>query len=443
MLRTGAQFMIIVLIVGLFLMRESRLDLIGGLDESFADFLSRNSPRAEEPAPLTLIEINDESLKEHGWPWTPLDFALFFQAANTFQPSIVATDELLLWKEEEGGERQGKLPQYKKILREHILRAPKVLLGAELGFPEDPEVIPPLQEVLLIRKVKGDLSRIPEFTAIGAQPEEDFRLSCTAGFTNLPQVERAVHSVPLVLRYRGQVVPSFTLQAILLWEKISADDVVLEAGRRIVLNDQVDIPIDQFGRMRVDFGVPRGRCAFEDLVLASAQREAQRASSVSPDLLTGKLLMLARTDRAAQELPFAAARSGSRGELFSAAIATIQSRSFMKRVPFGFDCTLVLLAVVGSYWAPRWRKSAVWSGGAVLLVAYVLVALALFGKTLLWVPIILPAGLIFFLALFRTVTPDHTGSSIVTLPRNVRWTGRSAIHRYEHETESERQLERS
>ena len=54
--------MIIVLIVGLFLMRESRLELIGGLDESFADFLSRNSPRAEQPAPLTLIEINDEAI---------------------------------------------------------------------------------------------------------------------------------------------------------------------------------------------------------------------------------------------------------------------------------------------------------------------------------------------------------------------------------------------
>jgi hypothetical protein len=422
-------------------MRESRLDPLAGLDESFADFLSRNSLRSEEGAPLTLVEIDDESLREHGWPWTPLDFALFFQAGATFRPEILATDELLLWKEDERGE-PGKLPQYKKILREHILRAPKVLLGSELGFPEDPEVIPPLQEVTLIRKVKGDLSRIPEFTAVAAQPEEDFRLSGTIGFTNIPQGERAVHSVPLLLRYRGQVVPAFTLQAILLWEKVSADDLVVEAGHRIILNDQVEIPIDEFGRMRVDFGVPRGRCGFEDLVLASAQQEAQRPPSLASGLLAGKLLMLSRADRAAQTVPLAAARSGSRGELLAAGIATIQSRSFMKRAPLAFDCALLLVAALAGYRAPRWKKRSLWITGLVLAAVYILVALALFAKTLLWMPIVFPAGLLVFLILFRTVTPDYGRAPIVTPPRNVRWTGRPPIHKHEHKTESQRQLER-
>ncbi|MEI9894119.1 MAG: hypothetical protein WDN28_09585 [Chthoniobacter sp.] len=54
-----------------------------------------------------------------------------------------------------------KLPQYEKILRDNILRAPKMLLGSSLGVPEDPQVIPPLQEVPLLRNVRGSIGEIP------------------------------------------------------------------------------------------------------------------------------------------------------------------------------------------------------------------------------------------------------------------------------------------
>lgn len=419
--------MIIVLIVGLVLMRESRFELLGAVDENFADFLSRNSHRAEKPAPLTLVEINESTLKEHAWPWTPLDFALFFQEANSFHPGVLATNELLLWQEQRT--RDQKLPQYKKILHEHILRTPQVLLGAELGFPEDPQLIPPLQEVPLIRKLAGDLSGIPEFTAIAAQPEEDFRLSSTIGFVNLPQLEGAIHSVPLLFRYRGEVVPSFTLQAILLWEKLTPDDVSVQAGERITLADQIDIPIDRRGRMRVDFGVPRGRCGFDDLVLASAQVQAQRTPSVDPDLLRDKLIFLARTDPAAATLPFAATRRGSAGELFGAAIATIQSRSFLRRAPIGVDWAIVICTVIASGWAPRVRKWSLSITTLVCVMIYVLVALGIFGRTLVWAPIVLPAGLAFFLVIFRAATPELADSELVKRPRNVRWRGSRPIQR--------------
>lgn len=405
MFRTGAQFMIIVLVMGLFLMRESRSDLIGALDESFADFLSRNSRRTEQPAPLTLVEIDDGSLNEHPLPWTPLDFALFFQAANAFHPDVLATDETLKW-DAPSHQRDNKLPQYKKILREHILRSPKVLLGARLGFPEDSQVIPPLQETPLIRKIKGDISGIPEFTSIEAQAEEEFRLSSTVGFTNVPDSRQAHHSAPLLFRYRGQLVPSFALQAVLLWEKLTTDDVSVEAGVRLTLNSQIDIPIDERGRMRVDFGVPRNRCTLDDLVLASAQVEAQRTPMLAPSHFDGKLLLLSRTDKAARTLPLAMARRGAQGELTAAAIATIQNRSFLQRAPIWFDCALIAIAVLVGGFIPRWRKGYTAFGAVVFIIGYILAAIAAFGTNLTWVPIVLPAGLALFIAIFRAVSPD-------------------------------------
>lgn len=412
MFRPGAQFILLVLLVGLALMRESRQEPTRQIDEQFADFLARNSPRSEAPAPLTLVEINEGSLKGHAWPWTPLDFALFFQAANNFQPEVLATDELLRWDERNAtGELRQKLPQYKTFLREHMLRARKVLLGARLGYPDDPHVIPPLEEVPVIRNVRGDVSRIPEFTTIAVQPEDEFGLSSVSGFTNLQGGNVEYQSVPLILRYRGQVVPSFVLQAILLWEKLTPDEVAVDAGRHVTLAGQLEIPIDALGRMRVDFGVPRQRCSFDELILASARRDAERQTkqrvemNIPVDLIDGKMLLLARTDPAAQTLHFAAQRRGSAGELFGAAIATIQNRSFIHRAPFWLEVVILAVVMIASWWVPCLRRRTMLIIGPLGLIVYVMFAMLVLGSTLMWLPLVLPAGLIALLMLFRCVTP--------------------------------------
>ncbi len=104
-------------------------------------------------------------------------------------------------------ERQ-KLPQYERILGDSLLRAPKVLLAADLGWPEDPETIPPIGEAPLLRNVRGDLRAVPEWTVIEHEPKEELRLASTIGFTNIPESAHTVSSVPLVLRYQGRVVPT-------------------------------------------------------------------------------------------------------------------------------------------------------------------------------------------------------------------------------------------
>ncbi len=404
MLRVRIHFVILVLLMGVVLLRESRQQPMREIDESFGDFLARNSQRTEKSAPATLIAIDESSLKDHPWPWTPLDFALFFQSANSFAPDALATDEILRW-ESDNPSQQAKLPQYKKFLREHLLQAPKVLLGARLGFPEDPQVIPPLQEVPLVRNVHGDIRSIAEFTTIEAQAEEEFGLSTVAGFTNLERANKRHHSVPLLWRYRGQVVASFVLQAVILWEKLTLDDLVVEAGQQIKVGDRFVIPIDARGEMRVDFGVPRNVYSFDELVLASAQFDAQTTPVIPIENLKGKFLLLSRTDPASQTLRLAAGRQGSPGELMGAAIATIQNRCFLKRSPAWLEYAIILLAIILGWFVPRWPVWAVVAGAIVAIIAYTMGALALFAATLIWMPVVVPGGLACFIALYRRLSP--------------------------------------
>ena len=411
MSRTGAQLMILTLIVGLFLTRESRLPPLDAIEEGFADFLAMNSRRTEQPAAVTLVGINESSLKQHPLPWTPLDYALFFQSAGNFRPEIVGIDAPLAWDEKAmRPDMQKNFTQYKTILREQLLRTPKVLLGARLGFPEDPAAEQPADTVPVLRHVKGELSALPDFPVVEAQADEDYRLSSTLGFTNLPGASNWHRAVPLIYRYRGQVVPSLVLQAALMWEKLSLDDAQVELGVRIALGDRVEIPVDAAGRMRVDFGVPRGRCGFDDLVLAAAQAEAKSDTrNLAPETFSGKLLVLSRVDEESRTLRLAAGRSGSAGELFTAAIATIQSRTFIRRAPQWADAVVIGVAMLASLWLPCWRRGRVVFFAAVAVIGYVLAALWVFGSELMWLPITLPVGLAAFLALYRLATPGTEG----------------------------------
>ncbi len=410
MFRTGAQFMFLVLLAGLALMHESRQEPLAAWDNAFADFLAIHSHRSAPPAPVTLVAIDDSSLANHPWPWTPLDYALFFQAALPLQPEVCAVDEVLDWSRFGLPEEQErKLPQYEKILRDLILTAPKNLLGSELGFPEDPSVIPPLQEVPAVRNVKGLVDRIPEFTLIERQPTENFRLSSTVGFINLPPVYERHNSVPLVLRYRGQVVPAFALQAVMLWMQLTPDDVAVELGSHIQLGKSLRIPINATGRMRVDFGSPRGEFSFDDLILASEQTAAGARPQVPLDRLKGGIVLLARTDTAARTVPLGARRKGSPGELFAAAIATIQNQSFIRRAPLWAEGVIIAIFMLVSYRIPRLKKWLTVVIGVLALVIYVMLAMAVFSRWLVWLPATIPLGAVLVFVLLRVVTPDSAG----------------------------------
>ncbi|MEP6672540.1 MAG: hypothetical protein ABJF10_25475 [Chthoniobacter sp.] len=411
MFRTGAQFMLLALLAGLALLNQSRTEPLAAWDNGFADFLAMNSQRGAAPSPVALVGINNSSLVNHPWPWNPLDFSLFFQSALPLKPGVVAVDQVLDWERAIvlPEDQNRKLAQYEKILRDNILRAPKMLLGSTLGIPEDPQVIPPLQEVPLLRNVRGSISEIPEFTAIELQPSEAYRLSSTVGFTNMPLLHRHFNSVPLVLRYRGQVTPTFPLQAVLLWAKLTPDDVTVQIGSYIDLGKKFHIPIDSAGRMRVDFGVPFSRFGLDDLLLASEQKEAGRKPIVPLDQLTNSIVLLSRTDTVSRTIPLAARRNGSPGELFAAAIATIQAQSFIQPAPEWAQYTVIGVFMLLSFRVPRMKKGKTIFCAVLVLAAYGLMALAVFARWLVWMPGVVPVGIVAVCVLFRIVTPDSFG----------------------------------
>jgi hypothetical protein len=224
------------------------------------------------------------------------------------------------------------------------------------------------------------------------------RLIATAGFTNLPEeISDGIH-VPLLFRYRGEVVPSFALEAILLWLRVTPGEVSIDLGSHISLPHGRRIPIRSDGTLLISPNASRKarHIGLSDLLVAAQQRDAGQKKNPEMDSLRDQIV-LARTP----------ANPLSPPDVFAATIATIQTSAYVQRVSWIFDCVILLLAaaVVGKLRdIPRVDLVL---GAIAFTAAYCLAALAIVSRWLIWLPGCLPLGSIWLLVLASVVIPHR------------------------------------
>ena len=368
-------------------MRESRIEPFASVENGFASWLNTNAKREPGHAPLVLVEITDDDLRTTPWPWTPFDFSLAVDAALTFSPSVLAIEPVLSWPSPDA--------QQITLLHHQLLRVPKLLLGAELGYREEAPATP--QELPRL-KSSGNVGSIPDFNSFAQAPAEQLRLAGALGFENLNRQARVHERVPLVFRHCGQVVPSFVLQAAMLWYGVTPSEVTVEPGHHIDLGDRVRIPIDAEGTMAIDFGLHYSRISVSDLILAASQKEKPVAGPTTR--LGQSLALIARNDAASRKLDFAK-RTGSTGELFALSIATIQQQIFIRRFPIYGEVAVIGAGMALAWFISRKGKFGALFTGVAAMAVYLLIALGLFAGTFIALPLILPLGLVCFIVLLR------------------------------------------
>jgi hypothetical protein len=404
MRRTLPQLMFTVLVLGILMIREARVQPLAGIEEGFINWLAANSNADHAAAPVTLVEINDNCLLSYAWPWSPLNYALFLNASLQFHARANGIEPVLAWDEKKLlPDQLLQQPQFEQILHESILRTPKLELGAELGFPDDPDVLPPLQPMPVFRNVTGAMEAVPEYTVVEAEPGSDIRLTTALGFDDVP--DSSARHAPLVFRYRGEIVPSFALEAMMLYNGVTPEEVQVNLGSEIRLGDKLTIPVNEAGAMLVDWKQPYDRVGFDDMVLAVDQLEGKHATVIDPSILKDRLLILARTDAKSQTLAFPNGQMGSSGELFAEALATAESNAFAR--PAGrAGSVLVLLVGAGLAYVlacrGKWMTVPVMFGFA---AGYLMLCLGVFETARIALPLTPMMGLILFVGVLRLLGP--------------------------------------
>ena len=383
---------LVVLLVGLLLLREPGFVRF---EEIYLRWLVSNSVSSGRSVPLTVVEIGSESVAQKvGEPITgntlPVELALFLQGILDFKPTVVAIEPILDW-----GEREKEQEQ---IFIDQAMRVPKLLLGAELTPTPDPDA--PVAEIPGFTQVTGKRGDIPEFSGIARQPGEDVRVVSTLGFVNLPREITGELHAPLLFQYRGEVIPSFALEAALLWLRIPLNEVKVDIGSAISLPNGMKIPIRSDGTALVNSRLALGarHMSLNELLLAAQQHETR----VNPTQ---------HLDDAAEQLVLARMSTDSdRRDFIAATIASIQSGSFLHRVTWVFDCVIIVLVAAVSGTLRKFSRVDIVLVATAFTAAYCLVGLAILSRWSVWLPGCLPLGAVWLVVIFSLVQPKTKGA---------------------------------
>ena len=390
--------MLVVALLGVLFIREPHVQ---HWDDGFLRWLLEHSPPATPAVALTVVELGVDSLDDkpgetaaaavkpaksqtRNAAISPLEFALFLQSIMEFHPDVIAFENILKWRDRDKDQEQ--------VFLDQAMRVPKLLLAAELTGTPDPDA--PGPEIHGFTQVKGRRGDLMEFSGLGRQPNEDMRLISTLGFANLPDEVSSDLRVPLLFLYRGEVIPSFALQAILLWLRVSPAEVKVVIGSHIVLPDGRRIPIGPDGAMLIHPYAAKTtrRISLNELLLEAQQRESgSKGKGEMTDL--HQQIVLARTP----------ANPLSPPDVFVSAIATIQANACIRRISQVFDFVILAVVVACVPYVRRFDRADLILCGIAFTAGYCLLAITLISKWHLWLPGLLPLGAMWILVLSSVI----------------------------------------
>ena len=389
--RPSIWLMLVIILATILFAREPHLQTY---DEGFLRWLLRNSRPPSGLIPLTIVDIAPGAggRAATGPPQGastsafPLEFSLFVQALLEFKPTIVAFEPILQWPEQNKEQEQ--------IFVDQAMHVPKLMAAAELTPNSDPDA--PVAEITGFSQVNGRRGDLPVFAGISRQPDEDIRLLSTLGFINLPNdVVDEIH-VPMLFQYRGEVIPSFALQAALLWMRVTPAEVKIDLGSAISLPNGKKIPIRDDGTALVNPNAAKHarHLRLDELLLAAQQHENKGKGSGDLEDIRDAIVLA----RAGENVPVSR-------DPWSAAIATIQSNAFVKRVSWIFDCVFIVALVILSSIVRRFSRIDIVLMAIAITAAYCLIALTLISRWSIWLPGVLPLSAVWLVAIFCLFAP--------------------------------------
>ncbi|MBA3960602.1 MAG: CHASE2 domain-containing protein [Chthoniobacterales bacterium] len=382
---------VVIILLGVLIAREPRLQRV---DDVLLYWFMANAVSELQPAAVTLVEVgrDDSPTTSERKPapkgaaaqrsFSPLELALFLQAALDFQPAVIGFEPILIWRERDKDQEQ--------LFTDQAMRVPKLLVAMELGGkgPRDLKV----DDIPTLPQVTGERGHLAEFTGVSHRPGDDIRLISTPGFINLPNDRSDRIRVPMLLEYRGEIVPSFPLQAIMLWLRATPADIRIELGSHILLPNGWRIPLHRDGTTKVNPAAARSvrRLTLNQLLLAAQERSSHSPPTMDLTSLKGQIILLRLADDPLQP-----------PNIFSTAIATVQSNAYLRAVPWFYDWLIILLAAAAAPWLERISKSTSLLVALALSAGYGLLALSLLESNRIWLPTFLPLALLWTLILVR------------------------------------------
>jgi adenylate cyclase len=358
------------------------------------DFYQSLRPRQTVARPVTIVDIDETSLKEIGqWPWprtivadlvtqlsqlgaVAIAFDVIFAEPDRMSPSIAATSFRNL--DDDTRNKLRSLPSNDEVLAEAIQRS-RVVVG-QVGSATP---VPRLQTEAALPTgfaVKGPDPTPFLVTFAGLLRNVPAIEQAAAGrgvFSILPERDGIVRRVPIIMQAQGAMVPSLSMELL----RVVADSGAIlvrtdEAGVQSVAVPGLELPTDQNGRLWVHFNNhDPGRYISANDVLQGR---------VSRDNVEGKLVLIGTSAAGLLDVkttPVAAAMPGV--EVHAQILESALANSLLTYPSYAIGAELVVAVLVGLaiiIVTPMLRASIVIALGAVVVAALIGVSWYLFSQ---------------------------------------------------------------
>ena len=358
------------------------------------DFYQSLRPRPTVVRPVTIVDIDETSLKEIGqWPWprtivadlvtqvtqlgaVAIAFDVIFAEPDRMSPSIAATSFRNL--DDDTRNKLRSLPSNDEVLAEAIQRSRVVVgqVGSATSVPRSETEA--AQQTGFAVKGPDPTPFLVTFAGLLRNVPAIEQVAAGRGvFSILPERDGIVRRVPIIMQAQGAMVPSLSMELL----RVVADSGAIlvrtdEAGVQSVAVPGLELPTDQNGRLWVHFNRhDPGRYISANDVLQGR---------VSRDNVDGKLVLIGTSAAGLLDVkttPVAAAMPGV--EVHAQILESALANSLLTYPSYAIGAELVVAVLVGLaiiIVAPMLSASIVIALGAVVVAALIGVSWYVFSQ---------------------------------------------------------------
>ncbi|MEI6632668.1 MAG: adenylate/guanylate cyclase domain-containing protein [Chlamydiota bacterium] len=375
--------------------------------------------RGPSPSPeIALIGIDDQTLRALGgcWPISWRWHALLLEALSEKLPAVVAYDVLFLPGSGQDKSDEEKLVEATRRLGDTVYPYYFDLEEGSAAPPASGDGGPPDE---LLRRgalgvVEGDLSSLPRTVEV-TLPLRPLAARAALGFANAQgdAEDGVMRRVPLVLRFKNSVYPSFCLMAALRYHNVEPARVRVLLGRRVEFDvpggPPVSIPIDARGMMRVNYTARDSefsRSVFSQVLQSFALQEKGAHAPVNLSDFEGKLVLVGVTATGVIESytkPTPLSPESPLLTVYANAIGTILSRSFLREpAPRTAVAILLLLGALAGVISCSFRAGASLGLSLLCLAVYLAASYAAFFALAVILPVV--PGLMMVVFVYTLIT---------------------------------------
>jgi adenylate cyclase len=358
------------------------------------DFYESLRPRQTVARPVTIVDIDETSLKEIGqWPWprtivadlvtqltqlgaVAIAFDVIFAEPDRMSPSIAATSFRNL--DDDTRNKLHSLPSNDEVLAEAIQRSRVVVgqVGSATPVPRS-QTEAALQTGFAVKGPDPSPFLVTFAGLLRNVPAIEQAAAGRGVFSILPERDGIVRRVPIIMQAQGAMVPSLSMELL----RVVADSGAIlvrsdEAGVQSVAVPGLELPTDQNGRLWVHFNRhdPGRYISANDVLQGRVLR----------DNVEGKLVLIGTSAAGLLDVkttPVAAAMPGV--EVHAQILESALANSLLTYPSYAIGAELVVAVLVGLaiiIVAPMLRASIVIALGAVVVAALIGVSWYLFSQ---------------------------------------------------------------